>query len=428
MISVFWFNGQKPKYGRGRRATGPPRTTELLLDQGERPTRAAPAGAPEARVEPHLQPELLREPKYAYYNTGFSLTPRGGDKPEPRPRDRHRPWARPTSTSRFGPQHTVNADGNYFASGMGGNHELKFGFGYRKATVDLEHRLGGNQIVAMTAAPPTASPIVWRDHATATEGTATRGYAGRHVHQGPPDLEPGRSLRPPEVTTTRRARADANPAFPDLLPGLDFDGRRHRHRVERLSPRVGFTYALDESRKTVVRGSYARYACQLPLGDSHFDNPIGSRLPRLRLERHERRRLRPAGRGTDGRGAALLHGHRPQQPERRPHLAQQDRPELQARTSTTSSSWASTTSWAPNLAIGAAYTYRKSNDLSYNNRIGMTPADFTANPATTVNALDGNSYTANTFSPNAALVDAGNGRTHQDQHPGLQPQLQVASN
>ena len=37
----------------------------------------------------------------------------------------------------------TDISGNYFASGWGGNHEVKFGFGYKKAEVDTVTIYGG---------------------------------------------------------------------------------------------------------------------------------------------------------------------------------------------------------------------------------------------------------------------------------------------
>jgi len=41
-----------------------------------------------------------------------------------------------------------------------------------------------------------------------------------------------------------------------------------------FTPRVGFTLSLDQSRKTIVRGSYAMFASQLPGSQAAFVSPI----------------------------------------------------------------------------------------------------------------------------------------------------------
>ena len=69
--------------------------------------------------------------------------------------------------------------------------------------------------------------------------------------------------------------APANTMFPDLLPGLSFDGTSPKISWNDVSPRVGATFALDANRKTVVRASYARYAGQLNPFEVTSASPVG---------------------------------------------------------------------------------------------------------------------------------------------------------
>ena len=55
-----------------------------------------------------------------------------------------------------------------------------------------------------------------------------------------------------------------NPAFPDLLPGVQYGGDSGYPITWKLTqPRVGATYALGRERKTLFRASYARFSDQL---------------------------------------------------------------------------------------------------------------------------------------------------------------------
>ena len=68
--------------------------------------------------------------------------------------------------------------------------------------------------------------------------------------------------------------AFANETFPDLLPAAEFAGSDgNLQDWKTLSPRVGLSYALDESRRTIVRASYSRYYQQLAFGDVTRENP-----------------------------------------------------------------------------------------------------------------------------------------------------------
>ncbi|MEJ2084598.1 MAG: carboxypeptidase regulatory-like domain-containing protein [Acidobacteriota bacterium] len=54
---------------------------------------------------------------------------------------------------------------------------------------------------------------------------------------------------------------DANPAFPQVMPEIDFGGNdADGVRWSVLQPRVGVTYALGEERNTLLRGSLGRFA------------------------------------------------------------------------------------------------------------------------------------------------------------------------
>jgi hypothetical protein len=59
------------------------------------------------------------------------------------------------------------------------------------------------------------------------------------------------------------AAVPASPALPSLLPALTAPGVENAIVFNNVTPRVGFTYALNESRKTIARGSYAAFASQL---------------------------------------------------------------------------------------------------------------------------------------------------------------------
>ncbi len=68
----------------------------------------------------------------------------------------------------------------------------------------------------------------------------------------------------------------ANPAFPQVLPALDFAGNDGGgFQWETLSPRLGVTYALGEGGRTLLRASLARYPEALGSGDILHVNPMG---------------------------------------------------------------------------------------------------------------------------------------------------------
>ena len=70
--------------------------------------------------------------------------------------------------------------------------------------------------------------------------------------------------------------ASSVPAVPGIpiLPALSAPAVSGVFKWNNAVPRVGITYALDESRKSIVRASYAMFASQLPGSEASFVSPI----------------------------------------------------------------------------------------------------------------------------------------------------------
>jgi hypothetical protein len=58
-------------------------------------------------------------------------------------------------------------------------------------------------------------------------------------------------------------RADAHPVFPDVLPAIAVAERDAEFSWQQVSPRLGFSVALDRDGHTILRGGYARFGSQL---------------------------------------------------------------------------------------------------------------------------------------------------------------------
>ena len=72
-----------------------------------------------------------------------------------------------------------------------------------------------------------------------------------------------RSTADGAARTTSSSAAAIAAAFPDIVPGITFAGYDAPFRWNDISPRVGATWALDDSRKTILRASFNRTAGQL---------------------------------------------------------------------------------------------------------------------------------------------------------------------
>ena len=72
------------------------------------------------------------------------------------------------------------------------------------------------------------------------------------------------------TSSLRETTRPGSPIVPAVLPPLTSPARSNTHVYNTLAPRVSATYALDEERKTLVRGSYSMFASQLGAADSLF--------------------------------------------------------------------------------------------------------------------------------------------------------------
>jgi hypothetical protein len=66
---------------------------------------------------------------------------------------------------------------------------------------------------------------------------------------------------------------EPNKAFPNLVPGVAFAGYTTPFTFNNISPRIGMTYALDESRRTLLRASFSMAPGQLYAGLVGYTNP-----------------------------------------------------------------------------------------------------------------------------------------------------------
>lgn len=167
-------------------------------------------------------------------------------------------------------QKSWRLEGSKFFSAGQMNHELKFGFGYRKAPVSSQSGWPGGG-------------LIYRDDFGEVEITrdANPNYGSNYG-----DLYVGDTLTMGNLVVTGGFRYDrqraknnpttvaANPLFPALLPGGTFAGDEKWLEWKNVSPRLGFTYALGTDRKTIAKASYSRYADQLGAGAVGPQNPF----------------------------------------------------------------------------------------------------------------------------------------------------------
>jgi hypothetical protein len=408
MFSVFYFNGVKEKFGRPVNTSGATDTQPHTRDQGN----AYPGwlhGFGKVEDNHVFGPNFVMNLKYAYYGSGFSLTPEGGVNQDER--------VNTITSFSYGssnyyksvrPTHNANADFNYFATGLGGNHEFKFGFGYRKASVTSTNAPSGSKVRAVISRNLGPNAIIQRDSISAYEGSYTDGYLGDTFTKDRLTVNLG--VRYDHQKANNKASSvGANPLFPQILPALTYDGTGQGVTWNDFSPRAAVSYALDQSRKTLMRVSYARFVGQLPFSDATVDSPVGGVGQRT-------------FKWTDLNGDGFV---------------QQNEVDLTKELALPQNATLSTVNkvdpnysashddeiiagidreLAPNFALSASYTYRHSTGLPWMPYIGVNNTDWVAIPPTTVNG-----YTAIAFAPgptNLAALNANSGGQIIQNRPG----------
>jgi hypothetical protein len=276
MVSAFWFNGNKEKFGRGV-GTGLQENDEFLWDQGG-VYDGDPHGLLKLEWNHTFSPNFFMSLRGSQYRTGFFLHPRCGDCNGTLDFEAGVARGAYFKVDNVRPSWTGNADATYFASGMGGNHELKFGFGYRKAKTLSTTAWGGNQLIGYNFGGGYAYAHIARTAKIASEGEYWSAYVGDTFTKDRLTLNLGVRW---DKQTGRNTdfSVPGNVSFPELLPAVDTAALGlsvPEISFNDFAPRIGLTYALDESRKTLVRASYARYASQLANGNPSFYAPIQS--------------------------------------------------------------------------------------------------------------------------------------------------------
>ena len=211
-----------------------------------------------------ISSHLFLSAKYAYYNTGNALTPEGGMNLQAgRSLTTGQSFGSFSESISQRPQQTVNADAHAFvkAARRDARHRVRLRLpddrldhadrvaGQRHPRRSRTRRPTSARRCSGRATAPTA-----RTTSTSTSATRSRKAARRST-----------SACDTTISAARRCRATspANKAFPTLVPGLTFAGYDSPFAWNNFSPRAGLTFALDESRHTIARAAYSRYAGQL---------------------------------------------------------------------------------------------------------------------------------------------------------------------
>jgi hypothetical protein len=413
MVSFLYFNGFKIKDNRS------PGTSGITFDaptatfhQDNAYTDNPLHGLFKIADDRVIRPNMFATAKYAYFNTGFLLTPEGGMAlSSGRDLVAARSYGSTVRSSNVRPQMSVNLDLNSFLNGLGVSHDLKYGVGWRRVNATTGTLWPGNGILALAQTSTTLFAQLFREGSgtnhtsyadlyvgdTISKGRATIDLGVRYDHQG------GRAL--PSATA-------ANPAFPVLVPGLIFTGYDAPFTWNNISPRAGLTFALNESRTTVLRGSYARFAGQLDSASVGYMNPTSSAgVAVYRWLDLNSDHLASSDEVQTSQFVAAANGFNPANPAA---VTSANRIDADLKAPMTQSVVAGLDrELRANLAIQVNYTYTRTTSLlgnatfSVTPRVGVTLADYASGPTLTGTLPNGSSYSVPTYIANQAKVTAG---------------------
>ena len=411
MVSASYFYGKKEKFGRspGYAGTEP---DSILFDQGSFSPDFGPlpgfVGLLKVEDNHTFGTSFFMNAKYAYYGWGYGFDPRGGiDKSGGVDFTTDTAYGSSLRYRSLRPWHVVDVSGSYFTSGMGGNHELRFGFGYRANPVHSTTRFAGNGSVAHKNGDDDFTVLLYRDRVAFFKGTNTDVFIGDTFTRGRMTINAGVRYDI-QKASNEASTAPAQRLIPDIFPAVTIDPSKLQGiDWKNLSPRVGITVALDANRKSVARASYAHYAGQLNSFEATSNNAAGVYYPYLAYNWVDKNGDHLATRDEIlfNEGIQYSNGVDPNNPGSSTPINKID-PNYKANQDNEIIVGIDH-ELATNFAIGAAYTWRKStNTPTWNPRDGMTRADYKANAPVTVTTPQG-TFTGFTYSPNPAKVTGG---------------------
>jgi hypothetical protein len=196
--------------------------------------------------------------RYAHLTSGFQLAPEGGMNTNVWVDDSGVQHGSADLYKSDRPQDVAMADGNWFK----GNHEVKFGFSWRKAPVHSSDVWPGSQILSVWNGYPNMLAGVLAPGATDDEGRYTNFYVGDTMTFSRATVNLGIRYDH-QADSVLPGHLPAVSGFESLLPAVTAPGVKNAIVWKTWEPRVGLTYALDSSHRTQLRATYSLFTQQL---------------------------------------------------------------------------------------------------------------------------------------------------------------------
>lgn len=410
-----FFRGNKVKLGRGASAFTTPETVY---------NQSGPTDVYKGGVNIVLGNNVFVAANYAHVHGGFQLAGAGGTQAQEYVDDAGVSHGSVDTYTTKRPQDEFKADGSYFK----GHHELKFGYSWKRAAVSSTDVYPGNGVVTYWNGYPLMIAQVHRPGASDAVGLYQDGYFGDTMTMNRLTVNAG--VRYDRQTSSLSAESvPASPVLPNLLPALTGAPVKNAVVWNLFAPRVGVTYALDDKRKTIARGTYAMFASQLTNGAAtHISTVQYSSIYYYAVDTNGNHVADPSEFCLPGSavaaqclaaggtlGATSWYGFDPNNPTSLAASVNQIGKYSTPRTQELTAGF--DRELLPNVGVGATFTYRYYNHFDWNRLIGITQANYTQTGTLTGNVAPVGQFSVPFYAPNAAALPPGNGTVYET-HPG----------
>jgi hypothetical protein len=346
---------------------------------------------------------LFASAKVAFVDGGFDLAPVGGLAKDYYFDDglvAHNSFYEYKSSR---PQRYVGGDANYFA----GKHEIKFGAAWRSTPVDTQQIWPASHLVASWDGYPNMLVQVARDYQAVTEAKYLNGFITDTISLDRLTVIGGIRFDH-QVSSLGAASVPGVTGIP-ILPAVSAPAVAGVYNWNNVTPRVGITYALDNSRKTIVRASYAMFASQLPGSEASFISPIQYSYAYYNAVDRNGDGVAQLSEILFNQGLQGYTGFDPNNPARLSTVNKVD-PNVKAPI-THELLVGFDREVAPNFGVSATFTYRRMLDLLWDPLTGVTSSNYTQTGTLSGTLPEIGAFNVPLYALQASAVPAGGGET-----------------
>ena len=368
--------------------------------------------------------------RLSYLDAGFRLDPQGGTAANAfeDPRGVFQGSYQSFSTERGRLQVGVEASSR--RRGIGADHDLALGAGYRRMPVETFQGWPGNQTVGLARQDVffrtfrlTGFALPARDLHARSLNDHLELFAQDTLRWGRLSVAVGARLD--RLTGRNRSSSvEANPVFPALLPPVLFPGGPTEIEWLDVLPRVGVSWDVTGKRTLLATAGYAAYGASLGSGEVTFDNPLaqGASLAFYWRDRDGDNAVQPDEIDTL-RGLLGASGLDPARPAAAASPNAID-PALESpRTHELAASLDG--SFGPALGTGLRFSFRRLTRSLWRPLRGLALADYVAT-GSVQGDLFGTPYGVTYFAPaSTSLIVPGNGHTLSNREGYAQDALTI---